>query len=152
MIRIIKSILVIAPLLTGLSVSAQSEKCEQNIYPIGVDKYQSRGIGGASDKYKLKDPNIKKDFEPGKYIMLPGKPSEAKIRGQKVCMITVVNAFDSKVHIYVDSLYEGTIDVGGFGFIKRKHNYSTVYCVTESGKRSWNVKGDCSCSYTYNLK
>jgi len=95
--------------------------------------------------------NIKKNYAPGKQIMLASKAVKPKTRG-KSCMISIYNYNKESMNVYVDSIYHGTVKANSIGVVEGIGSYSNVYCLSDDQSKQWFEMGSCKCTLVLHLK
>lgn len=142
MIRSIFALTFFVFLFCSEEICAQNIKCQQNIFlPGTINPLKKRGL----------DSHVKKNFVAGKTKIMPSDNLKIKNKLTNACSVSFLNVSDQKTHIYIDSIYCGSIDAGGIGYIEFEKGYNDVYCITEDSKKSWVGKGGCDCKYVFHL-
>lgn len=100
-------------------------------------------------KSRGKNPLIAKI--PAQHKMLNKKAAQS--RGKKPeCMISFYNYNSQKVHVFVDSMYVGSVQPNSVGVVESIKKYNKVLCISDDKASSWVENGECKCVFVYHLK
>lgn len=76
----------------------------------------------------------------------PGSGKEiTKSKADAQCVVTVYNRTDQKLDIFIDTVWQGSLNSKTKGFVNiedGKFNY--MHAITNDGEYGWSSKGDCS--------
>jgi len=109
-------------------------------------------------------------YTPVKPVLIPKggdfvykKPAQAKmlekhviktrqVKSEDICSISLYNYNGQTIHVYLDSVYSGSIDANSIGVINNITSESALYCITDDQEYSWEDHADCSCKLTFHLR
>lgn len=109
-------------------------------------------------------------YTPVKPVIIPKggdfvykKPAQAKmlekhviktrqVKSEDICSISLYNYNGQTIHVYLDSVYSGSIDANSIGVINNISSESALYCITDDQEYSWEDHADCSCKLTFHLR
>ncbi len=109
-------------------------------------------------------------YTPVKPVLIPKggefvykKPTQARllsnqiiktrqVKNADVCSISLYNYNGQPIHVYLDSVYSGSIDANSIGVLNNISSESALYCITDDQEYSWEDVADCSCKLTFHLR
>jgi hypothetical protein len=91
------------------------------------------------------------------------KPEQPQILGNQlikarstkageVCSISLYNYNSQLIHVYLDSVYAGSVAANSVGVINNISGDADMYCITDDQEYSWEDIADCSCKLTFHLR
>lgn len=121
---------------------AQSNR-ECAIYTIAKPAQKTRG----------KNAKIKVNYKAGQIKVLPAKKAVTRGKAKNnACMFSLYNYNSQMVHVYVDSVYMGSLQPNRVGVVEGVARYSKVYCVSDDQSFNWEEIGDCNCTHIFHLR
>lgn len=90
---------------------------------------------------------------PEKTSVLPRVFNKTReVKAKNLCAFQFYNYNEQPIHVYVDSVYAGTIEPNRVGVLQDIKSESHFYCITEDQEYSWEDEADCSCKLIFHLR
>ena len=130
--------------LTGGAIFAQENTIDKecSVYTPAKHVVRTKGLG--ANPYMIPDTTF----------LLPRKATGAKGQGKKknTCSFTIYNYNDQPIHMFIDSVYAGTIEANRAGVKQHVKEDASFYWISNDQDFSWDEIADCSCRLIFHLR
>lgn len=138
------SILLVGFVFMGGVLFAQENTVDKECSVYTPAKHVVRSKGFGMNPYMIPDSTF----------LLPRKPVTGKNQSKKknTCSFTIYNYNNQPIHMFIDSVYAGSIEANRAGVKQHVKEDATFYWISNDENFSWDEVADCSCRLIFHLR